>query len=113
MMRLFDIKTNILPRIDPNCDSISESLNFLRSFKERNLEKVCSSPNFFDVGNNYLPDIMIDLQKEASKLENFEIPDYFNNIPDHVDAKNYLKDQIITEKEYGIIQDEYSRIGFK
>ena len=27
--------------------------------------------------------------------ENFEIPDYFNNIPDHVDAKNYLKDHRI------------------
>ena len=46
MMRLFDIKTNILPRIDPNCDSISESLNYLKGFKNRNLEKICSSPNF-------------------------------------------------------------------
>ena len=45
-MRLFDIKTNIIPRIDPNCDSISESLNYLKDFKNRNLDKICSSPNF-------------------------------------------------------------------
>ena len=79
MMRLFDIKTNILPRIDPNCDSISESLNYLRNFKERNLQKICSSPNFFDVGNNNLSNILIDLQKEASKLENFGIPEIFSS----------------------------------
>ena len=80
MMRLFDIKTNILPRIDPNCDSISESLNYLKGFKNRNLEKICSSPNFFDVGKNNLPDVLIDLQKEASKLENFDIPEIFSSV---------------------------------
>ena len=57
-MRLFDIKTNIIPRIDPNCDSISESLNYLKKFKDRNIEKICSSPNYFDVEDNNIIDIM-------------------------------------------------------
>ena len=38
-MRLFDIKTNIIPRIDPNCDSISESLNYLKNLKTEILRK--------------------------------------------------------------------------
>ena len=78
-MRLFDIKTNIIPRIDPNCDSISESLNYLKKFKDRNIEKICSSPNYFDVEDNNIIDILIDLQKEASKLEDFEIPEIFSS----------------------------------
>ena len=78
-MRLFDIKTNIIPRIDPNCDSISESLNYLKKFKDRNIEKICSSPNYFDVEDNNIIDIIIDLQKEASKLEDFEIPEIFSS----------------------------------
>ena len=79
-MRLFDLKTNIIPRIDPNCDSISESLNYLRKFKDRNIEKICSSPNYFDIENNNIFDILIDLQKEASKLDNFEIPEIFSSV---------------------------------
>jgi hypothetical protein len=39
--------------------------------------------------------------------ENFEIPKYFNNIPDHVDAKNFLKDKIKKDISNNIIQDEY------
>ena len=78
-MRLFDIKTNIIPRIDPNCDSISESLNYLKKFRDRNIEKICSSPNYFDVEDNNIFDILIDLQKEASKLEDFEIPEIFSS----------------------------------
>ena len=79
-MRLFDLKTNIIPRIDPNCDSIAESLNYLRKFKDRNIEKICSSPNYFDIENNNIFDILIDLQKEASKLDNFEIPEIFSSV---------------------------------
>ncbi len=77
MMRLFDLKTNIIPRVDPNCDSISESLNYLKIFKEKNIDKICSSPNFFDLEDNNLSDILIDLQKEASKIEDLEIPEIF------------------------------------
>ena len=79
-MRLFDLKTNIIPRIDPNCDSIAESLNYLRKFKYRNIEKICSSPHYFDIENNNIFDILIDLQKEASKLDNFEIPEIFSSV---------------------------------
>jgi len=79
MKRLFDIKTNIIPRLDPNCDSISESLNRLKIFKERNLEKICSCPNYFDIGNKNISDILIDIQKEASKLDGFEIPEIFSS----------------------------------
>ena len=75
-MRLFDLKTNIIPRVDPNCDSISESLNYLKIFKEKNIDKICSSPNFWFEDNN-LSDILIDLQKEASKIEDLEIPEIF------------------------------------
>jgi len=79
-MRLFDLKTNIIPRIDPNCDSISESLNQLKKIRNKNIEKICSSPNYFDIGDINLTDILIDLQKEASKLENFEIPEIFSSV---------------------------------
>ena len=79
-MRFFDIKTNIIPRVDPNCDSISESLKFLKGFRERNIHKICSSPNYFDVGHNKIEEIIIDIQKEASKIENFEIPDIYTSI---------------------------------
>ena len=79
-MRFFDIKTNIIPRVDPNCDSISESLKFLKEFRERNIHKICSSPNYFDVGHNKIEEIVIDIQKEASKIENFEIPDIYTSI---------------------------------
>lgn len=80
MMRLFDLKTNIIPRVDPNCDSISESLNYLKNFKDKNIEKICSSPNFFDLEDNNLSDILIDLQKEASKIEDFKIPEIFSAV---------------------------------
>tara|TARA_B100000073_G_scaffold82586_1_gene63153 strand:+ start:519 stop:1208 length:690 start_codon:yes stop_codon:yes gene_type:complete len=89
-MRLFDIKTNIIPRIDPNCDSISDSLKFLKEFKLMGLEKICSSPNYFDVGNNNLSDILINLQKEASKLENYDIPEIFLSLV--YPLNNELKD---------------------
>ena len=79
-MRFFDIKTNIIPRVDPNCDSISESLKFLKEFRERNIHKICSSPNYFDVGHNKIEEIVIDIQKEASKIENFEIPEIYTSI---------------------------------
>ena len=79
-MRLFDLKTNIIPRIDPNCDSISESLNQLKKIRNKNIEKICSSPNYFDIGDINLTDILINLQKEASKLENFEIPEIFSSV---------------------------------
>ena len=51
-MRLFDIKTNIMPRVDPNCDSISESLKLLNKFRNRNISKICTVPNYFDLGDN-------------------------------------------------------------
>ena len=76
-MRFFDIKTNIIPRVDPNCDSISEALKFLNEFRNNDIYKICSSPNYFDLGNNKIDEIIIDIQKEASKLENFEIPEIF------------------------------------
>ncbi len=110
-MRLFDIKTNILPRIDPNCDSISESLNFLRDFKERNLEKICSSPNFFDVGNYYLPDILIDLQKEASKLENFEIPEIFSSVIYPLNTNLIELNNLITVNESSFIICKFPTFG--
>tara|TARA_B100001121_G_scaffold217268_1_gene190661 strand:+ start:654 stop:1343 length:690 start_codon:yes stop_codon:yes gene_type:complete len=110
-MRLFDIKTNILPRIDPNCDSISESLSFLRYFKQRNLEKICSSPNFFDVGNNYLPDILIDLQKEASKLENFDIPEIFSSVIYPLNTNLIEFDNLITVNESNFIICKFPTFG--
>ena len=86
-MRYFDIKTNIIPRVDPNCGSISESLKILNKFTNSKIDKICSSPNYFDVGNNKINEIVIDIQKEASKLENFEIPDIYTSIlyPIHID----------------------------
>ncbi|MFL2642637.1 MAG: hypothetical protein ACJ0GV_03850 [Dehalococcoidia bacterium] len=68
-MRFFDIKTNIIPRVDPNCETISESLKILKEFKDRNINKICSSPNYFDVGQNKINEIIIEIQKEASKIE--------------------------------------------
>ncbi len=79
-MRYFDIKSNIIPRIDPNCESISQSLNLLKEFRSRGIYKICSSPNYFDVGNVEINDIIIDIQKEASKLENFEIPEIYISV---------------------------------
>jgi len=76
-MRLFDIKTNIMPRVDPNCESISQSLSLLREYKNQNIHKVCSAPNYFDVESHQIKEIIIDVQKEASKIENFEIPEIF------------------------------------
>ena len=79
-MRFFDIKTNIIPRVDPNCETISESLKILKEFKDRNINKICSSPNYFDVGQNKINEIIIEIQKEASKIENFEIPEIYSSI---------------------------------
>ncbi len=79
-MRLFDLKTNIIPRVDPNCDSISVSLNYLKLIKSKSIEKICSSPNFFDIEDKDILSILIDLQKEASKLENFAIPEIFSSV---------------------------------
>jgi len=80
LMRFFDIKINIIPRVDPNCESISESLIFLKEFRQRNIDKVCAAPNYFDVGHNKIDEIVIDIQKEASKIENFEIPEIYTSI---------------------------------
>tara|TARA_B100000579_G_scaffold257090_1_gene211646 strand:- start:398 stop:1087 length:690 start_codon:yes stop_codon:yes gene_type:complete len=79
-MRFFDIKTNIIPRVDPNCESISQSLNLLKEFKGRNITKICSSPNYFDIGEIEIQNIIIDIQKEASKLEDFEIPEIYTSV---------------------------------
>ncbi len=111
MMRLFDIKTNILPRIDPNCDSISESLNYLKNFKKRNLDKICSTPNFFDVGDYNLSDILIDLQKEASKLENFEIPEIFSSAIYPLNTNLIEFDNLITINETNFIICKFPTFG--
>ena len=79
-MRFFDIKTNIIPRVDPNCESISQSLNLLKEFRSRGITKICSSPNYFDIGQNEIQNIVIDIQKEASKLEDFEIPEIYTSV---------------------------------
>tara|TARA_S200000501_G_scaffold167184_1_gene157557 strand:+ start:616 stop:1299 length:684 start_codon:yes stop_codon:yes gene_type:complete len=78
-MRFFDIKTNIIPRVDPNCDSISESLKLLNKFRNNNIIKICSTPNYFDLENKNINEIVINIQKEASKLENFEIPEIYTS----------------------------------
>ena len=111
MMRLFDIKTNILPRIDPNCDSITDSLNYLRNFKERNLNKICSAPNFFDVGDNNLTDILIDLQKEASKLENFEVPEIFSSVIYPLNTNLIEFDNLKTINETNFIMCKFPTFG--
>ena len=92
-MRFFDIKTNIIPRVDPNCESISESLTFLKEFKNKKIDKVCSAPNYFDIGHKEIKEIIIDIQKEASKIENFEIPEIFSSIlyPINTDLINIEK----------------------
>tara|TARA_S200000501_G_scaffold185937_1_gene174889 strand:- start:2252 stop:2941 length:690 start_codon:yes stop_codon:yes gene_type:complete len=101
-MRLFDIKTNIIPRVDPNCESISESLSFLKEFKDKDIEKICSAPNFFDVGNNQIEDIIIEIQKEASKIEDFEIPIIYNSIvyPINIDIVNLEKINSINNSRF-------------
>ena len=68
-MRLFDIKTNIIPRVDPNCESISQSLSLLREFKNRNVHKVCSAPNYFDVENYQIKEIIIGTNNKGKYRE--------------------------------------------
>tara|TARA_X000001036_G_C20455896_1_gene715338 strand:+ start:25 stop:708 length:684 start_codon:yes stop_codon:yes gene_type:complete len=101
-MRFFDIKTNIIPRVDPNCESISESLTFLKEFKNKKIDKVCSAPNYFDIGHKEIKEIIIDIQKEASKIENFEIPEIFSSIlyPINSDLINMKKIMSINNSRF-------------
>ena len=111
MMRLFDLKTNVIPRVDPNCDSISESLNYLKIFKDRDIEKICSSPNFFDLEDNNLSDILIDLQKEASKLEDLKIPEIFPAVVYPLNANIIELNNLITINNSNFIICKFPTYG--
>ncbi len=110
-MRLFDLKTNIIPRIDPNCDSIAESLNYLKKFKDRNIVKICSSPNYFDIEDNNISDILIDLQKEASKLDDFEIPEIFSSVIYPLNTNIIDLENLITINESNFIICKFPTYG--
>ena len=74
-MNFFDLKVNIIPTIDPQCTGIVDSLSILKGFKEHNISKICASPFIFDIHGQNPKNILIEMQKEASKISNYDIPD--------------------------------------
>ncbi len=100
-MNFFDIKVNILPKIDPKCFSISESMERLKEIRSHDISKICAVPFAFDIKNQNPSKILIEIRKEASKILNFNIPElnyaaeypinYYYSSPGDLDTINNTK----------------------
>tara|TARA_B100001996_G_scaffold382850_1_gene375971 strand:+ start:1915 stop:2598 length:684 start_codon:yes stop_codon:yes gene_type:complete len=101
-MDLFDLKANIIPHVDPNCDSLSDSINKLKMMKEMNINKVCASPEYYDSINFNIENIIIEIQKESSKLNGFVIPELISSIvyPLNINFKEIPKLTTISNTNY-------------
>jgi len=101
-MDLLDLKANIVPQVDPNCASLSDSINKLKLMKEMNINKICAAPEYYDSINFNINDILIEIQKESSKLEGFQIPELTSGIvyPLNIDFKNIPNLETINKTRY-------------
>ena len=79
-MNLIDLKANIIPQVDPGCSSLSDSLNKLKLMKESNISKICAAPEYYDSINFNINDMLVEIQKESSKLEGFKIPELTSGV---------------------------------
>ena len=86
-MGLFDLKANIIPGVDPDFGSLVDSLNKLKSIKGMNINKICAAPSYYDAINHDIESIIIEIQKEASKLYKFDIPELFSSITYPINLK--------------------------
>lgn len=86
-MGLFDLKANIIPGVDPDFGSLVDSMNKLKSIKGMNINKICAAPSYYDAANHDIESIIIEIQKEASKLDEFDIPELFSSITYPINLK--------------------------
>ncbi len=88
-MNSLDLKANIIPEVDPGCNSLAESIKKLKLMKEMNINKVCAAPEYYDSVNFNIDDILIEIQKESSKLDGFKIPELISGVvyPINIDFK--------------------------
>ena len=86
-MGLFDLKANNIPGVDPDFGSLVDSMNKLKSIKGMNINKICAAPSYYDAANHDIESIIIEIQKEASKLDEFDIPELFSSITYPINLK--------------------------
>ena len=101
-MNFFDLKANIIPQVDPNCVSLSDSINKLKLMKEMNINRICAAPEYYDSINFNISDILIEIQKESSKLEKFQIPELTSGIvyPLNINFKSFSSLKTINKTRY-------------
>tara|TARA_B100000686_G_scaffold346130_1_gene432052 strand:- start:450 stop:1148 length:699 start_codon:yes stop_codon:yes gene_type:complete len=95
-MSLFDLKANIIPQVDPDFESIVDTINTLKLIKEMNISKVCAAPSYYDSVDFDIKSIIIEIQREASKLDKFDIPELFSSIVYPVNLKFDKLDKLET-----------------
>ena len=101
-MNLIDLKANIIPQVDPGCSSLSDSLNKLKLMKESNISKICAAPEYYDSINFNINDMLVEIQKESSKLEGFKIPELTSGVvyPLNIDFKKINNFESINKTAY-------------
>ena len=101
-MNLIDLKANILPQVDPGCSSLSDTINKLKLMKESNISKICAAPEYYDSINFNINDILVEIQKESSKLEGFKIPELTSGVvyPLNLDFKKINNFESINKTAY-------------
>ena len=101
-MNLIDLKANIIPQVDPGCSSLSDSLNKLKLMKESNISKICAAPEYYDSINFNINDMLVEIQKESSKLEGFKIPELTSGVvyPLNLDFKKINNFESINKTAY-------------
>ena len=101
-MNLIDLKANIIPQVDPGCSSLSDSINKLKLMKESNISKICAAPEYYDSINFNINDMLVEIQKESSKLEGFKIPELTSGVvyPLNLDFKKINNFETINETAY-------------
>ena len=101
-MNLIDLKANIIPQVDPGCSSLSDSINKLKLMKDSNIRKICAAPEYYDSINFNINDMLIEIQKESSKLEGFEIPELTSGMvyPLNLDFKKINNFETINKTAY-------------
>ena len=101
-MNLIDLKANIIPQVDPGCSSLSGSINKLKLMKESNISKICAAPEYYDSINFNINDMLVEIQKESSKLEGFKIPELTSGVvyPLNLDFKKINNFESINKTAY-------------
>ena len=95
-MNFFDLKVNIIPNIDPNFSSISNSMEILKEIHSHDISKICAVPFIYDIKKRNPTKILTEIQKEASKISDFNIPDLSHAIEYPINYKYSNPSELVT-----------------